>query len=67
VLVHGRLVASPAFSPDGRLLAFLAPADSSGPFQLWTVVANAATATAPRQITTHVDLDPSSAPAWTSS
>jgi WD40 repeat protein len=65
VVVHSRLVASPAFSPDGKLLAYLAPAEPSGPFQLWTVAPNAASAAAPRQITTHLDLDPSSAPAWT--
>jgi Tol biopolymer transport system component len=67
VVVHGSLVASPAFSPDGKLLAYLAPAETSGPFQLWTVVPTAASASIPRQITTHLDLDPSSAPIWTTS
>jgi Tol biopolymer transport system component len=67
VVVHGRLVASPAFSPDGKLIAYLAPAEPSGPFQLWTVAPNAASASAPRQITTRLDLDPSSAPAWAAS
>lgn len=67
VVVHGGLVASPEFSPDGKLLAYLAPASASGPFQLWTVAPNSASAPAPRQITTHLDLDPSSAPAWTNS
>jgi Tol biopolymer transport system component len=67
VVVHGGLVASPEFSPDGKLLAYLAPAETSGPFQLWTVAPTAASASAPRQITAHLDLDPTSAPAWTSS
>ena len=65
VLVRGGLVASPAFSPDGKLLAFLAPVEPSGPFQLWTVASSATPASAPRQITRRLDLDPSSAPAWT--
>jgi TolB protein len=67
VVVHRGLVASPAFSPDGKLLAYLAPAEPSGPFQLWTVVPTAPAAQAPRQITTRLDIDPTSAPAWTAS
>lgn len=67
VMVQGRLVASPAFSPDGKLLAYLAPAGDSGPFQLWTVAVGAAAEEAPRQITSNLDLDPISSPAWTSS
>jgi hypothetical protein len=41
------------------------PAVPAGPFQLWTVAPSAASASAPRQITTRLDLDPTSAPAWT--
>jgi hypothetical protein len=67
VVVRGPVVASPAFSPDGKLLAYLAPAETSGPFQLWTVVPTSGPASAPRQITTHLDFDPSSAPVWTTS
>jgi Tol biopolymer transport system component len=67
VLVHGALVAAPSFSPDGKLLAYLAPGDDVGPFQLWTVSISTAPAASPRQITTHLDLDPTSPPAWTSS
>ncbi len=67
VVMRGRLVASPAFSPDGKLLAFLTPAEPSGPFQLWTVTPTAAAASAPRQVTARLDLDPNSAPAWISS
>ena len=36
-LVSGQLVASPAFSPDSKTIAFLAPTASDGNFQLWTV------------------------------
>jgi Tol biopolymer transport system component len=65
VVVRSGLVASPAFSPDGKLLAYFAPAEPAGPFQLWTVAPSTASASAPRQITTRLDLDPTSAPAWT--
>jgi hypothetical protein len=64
VVVAGELVASPAFSWNGETLAFLAPAPAAGPFQLWTVPVAAAGAR-PRQVTQNLDLDPSSAPAWT--
>jgi Tol biopolymer transport system component len=69
VLVQGKLVASPAFSPDGGSIAFLAPGDAGGAFQLWTVAsgtASDATAPEPRQITTQVGLDATSAPVWVS-
>jgi Tol biopolymer transport system component len=67
VVVHDQLVASPAFSPDGKLLAYLAPAGDAGPFQLWTVPVGAAGTPAPRRITSNLDLDPTSSPVWTSS
>jgi len=35
VLLDGSLYASPAWSPDGKALAYLAPAGLAGHFQLW--------------------------------
>src|SRR5438876_3192528 len=35
VLVDGRLYASPAWSPDGKALAYFAPQGQAGHFQLW--------------------------------
>ncbi|HSS95031.1 MAG TPA: hypothetical protein VLR46_13740 [Candidatus Dormibacteraeota bacterium] len=64
LLVHSQLVASPAFSPDGKLLAYLAPTEDGGPFQLWTVSSDAASPSSTQQITRNLDLDPTSAPAW---
>lgn len=61
-LVSGRLVASPAFAPDGKTIAFLAPSASGGAFQLWTV--GNATAGSAREITTDLGLDSTSAPVW---
>ena len=51
-------------APDGRLIAFMAPGDRGGPFQLWTVAPNSAQ-TPPSQITKNLDLDPTSTPNWT--
>ena len=62
-LVSGRLASSPVFSPDGRTVAYLAPAAAGGMFQLWTVPA--AGHASPTQITTDLGLDSTSAPAWT--
>lgn len=74
-LVGGQLVAWPVFSPDGKALAYLAPATTGGPFQLWTIAAAAtsgtipSTATAaaspkPTQISNNLAFDSNSAPAW---
>jgi Tol biopolymer transport system component len=65
VLVADRLSAGPAFSPDGKTVAFLAPVQTGGPFQLWTVpVTAAASGGAARPITQNVALDSASAPVW---
>jgi len=61
-LVSGQLVASPAFAPDGKTIAFLAPSTHGGGFQLWTV--NPAVAGSVRDITTDLGLDSTSAPVW---
>ena len=64
-LVQGQLAASPAFSPDGHTIAFLAPVRQGGAFQLWTVPATpTASASAARPITSNVGLDSTSAPVW---
>jgi Tol biopolymer transport system component len=68
VVVHGQLMASPTFSPDGTLLAYLAPTTAIGPFQLWTAQVTASSKPSPpREITTDLDLDASSAPIWMAS
>jgi len=64
VLARGRLAASPAFAPDGKTIAFLAPATPGGGFQLWTVSAVQSTAPAPTPISSNLDLDATSAPVW---
>jgi hypothetical protein len=61
-LVGGRLVASPAFAPDGERIAFLAPSTPGGGFQLWTVSPGIAGSV--RDITTDLGLDSTSAPVW---
>lgn len=62
-LVGGQqLVASPVFSPDGKTIAYLAPAAAQGPFQLWTVQSSGTPS--PKQITTNLGLDAQSAPVW---
>lgn len=57
------LVASPAFSPDARTIAYLAPVVAGGPFQLWTVATSGTPA--PRALTSNLALDSTSAPVWT--
>lgn len=64
VLVAGRLAASPAFAPDGKTIAYLAPAAPGSGFQLWTVNATQSTAHAPVAISSALDLDATSAPVW---
>jgi Tol biopolymer transport system component len=64
VLAKGQKVASPAFSPDGKTLAYLAPASPGGGFQLWTVPTAQSTGPAPKQITSQLALDASSSPVW---
>jgi Tol biopolymer transport system component len=61
-LVSGRMVASPAFSPDGKTVAFLAPDTPGGHFQLWTVGSKGPASV--RQITSDLALDSTSAPVW---
>jgi Tol biopolymer transport system component len=60
-LVKGELLAAPTFSPDGRDIAFLAPAPPGGPFQLLTVP-DSGQPGSPRQITQNQGFDSSSAP-----
>lgn len=62
-LVSGQLVASPAFSPDGNSIAYLAPVVAGGTFQLWTVRTSGRPM--PKAITSTLDLDSTSAPVWT--
>jgi Tol biopolymer transport system component len=64
VLVKGQLIASPSFSPDGKTVAYLAPAEPGGGFQLWTIPATQLTVPAPRQVSSRLNLDAASAPAW---
>jgi TolB protein len=66
VLVRGQLVASPAFAPDGKTVAYLAPATEGGGFQLWTVGATPSTVPTPVEISSTLDLDATSAPVWVS-
>jgi Tol biopolymer transport system component len=61
-LVTGRLVTAPVFSPDGKTIAYLAPATSGGNFQLWTVSSSGPASV--RDITSDLGLDSLSAPVW---
>jgi Tol biopolymer transport system component len=61
-IVKGDLIASPAFSPDGKTVAYLAPVTTGGAFQLWTVGASGNPV--PRSFTTTLGLDSSSPPVW---
>lgn len=81
VLVSGRQMSSPAFSPDASSVAFYAPVTAGGAFQLWTVAAAPASPApsaapspssaaggaggAPVQVTTDLAFDPTGAPSWT--
>jgi len=65
VLVQGQLSASPTFSPDGQTIAFLAPVQQGGTFQLWTVPAAVSPSpSAARPITQNLGLDSIAAPVW---
>jgi Tol biopolymer transport system component len=65
VLVDSCLCASPAWSPDGTGLLYLAPADPTGHFQLWWLNhADTLTPAPAKQVTAHLDFDATSAPAW---
>ena len=65
-VVHGQLAAAPVFSPDGTMLAFLAPVASGGTFQLWTVAIGASqTSSQAHALTSNVGLDSTAAPVWT--
>ena len=63
-IVTGTMAASPAWSPDGTDLIYLAPEAGDSYFELW-YVKGAATSLAPhaKQVTSDLDLD-GSAPVW---
>lgn len=61
-LVGGGLAASPAFSPDGKTVVYLAPATAGGGFQLWTAPSSGSSAA--HQITFDLGLDADSPPVW---
>jgi Tol biopolymer transport system component len=65
VLAGNCICAAPAWAADGSGLGYLAPADATGHFQLWWI-AGAATATpaAAKAVTSGLDLDATSPPAW---
>ena len=67
VLVDNCLCASPQWSPDGKSLLYYAPSDKTGHFQLWYLKnAAALKPAAPQQVTTNLDFDATSVPAWSS-
>jgi hypothetical protein len=61
VLVDNCQCAWPVFAPDGSGIAYLAPATSDGPFQLWWLAKGSP---APVQVTSALAFDASSAPLW---
>ncbi len=64
-LVQGLLAAAPVFSPDATMVAFLAPIETGGAFQLWTVrVDQSKAASQPHAVTSSVGLDSTAAPVW---
>ena len=66
-LVDGQLCAVPVWAPDGSGLAYLAPAEAGGGFQLWWLPGAAGPApAAPRQVTDDLGLDATSSLAWSS-
>jgi len=66
VLLDGRLFAAPAWSPDGKALAYFAPAGAAGHFQLWYLalpaVASSASASASTSATPSVGTTPTVRP-----
>ena len=65
ILMQGQLAASPTFSPDGQTIAFLAPVQQGGAFQLWTVPASTSPSpSGARPITQNVGLDATAPPVW---
>lgn len=60
------LCASPSWAPDGSGLAYIAPADASGHFQLWWLGVAAGGPQSPVRVTSNLDLDATSPPAWLS-
>jgi hypothetical protein len=68
VLVDNCLCAAPTWAPDGSGLVYYAPADSTGHFQLWWLAGAATPAPkTPRLVTTDLDFDALSPPAWAGS
>lgn len=66
VLVDNCLCAAPVWAPDGSGIAYYAPSDATGHFQLWWIAgAGTATQKAPRLVTDNLDFDALSPPAWT--
>jgi Tol biopolymer transport system component len=67
-VVSGGLAAAPSWSPDGTTLLYYAPASSgSGYFELWWLDrATTASPAPPRELTTQLDLDSTSAAVWSS-
>ena len=64
-LIADCLCASPSWAPDGSGLAYLAPADATGHFELWWLAGAAgALPKKPLQVTSGLDFDGSSRPAW---
>ncbi|MDQ6919732.1 MAG: hypothetical protein M3Z98_10285, partial [Candidatus Dormibacteraeota bacterium] len=67
VLIDHQLCAAPAWQPDGKALAYLAPAGPAGRFQLWHLsfqpVARLGSPQ-PRQLTSSLDFDATSRIAW---
>ncbi|MBV8194701.1 MAG: hypothetical protein JOY80_04160, partial [Candidatus Dormibacteraeota bacterium] len=65
-LVSNCLCSAPSWAPDGSGLTYFAPADATGHFQLWWIAGAAGSAPkAPQQVTTDLDFDATSPPAWT--
>jgi len=65
VLVANCICAAPSWAADGSGLGYLAPADATGHFQLWWIAAAATvTPAAPKAVTTGLDFDATSPPAW---